>query len=148
MIHFICAVIIRLHPTQFRERFGPEMASAVQQAIADGWGVRLIFDGVVSLARQWLNVVDGSARALHARVPGRPAYLETMRQRSIEISSRIWRINAAWTMVLIVLYGIGANWPVTLYRAPWLVVPVVLCLLLILRTSPSWMDGPLQTMSV
>jgi hypothetical protein len=47
--------LIALHPTGFRRQFGDEMRSIFDEITAAGCsGLRLISDGVVSLARQWL----------------------------------------------------------------------------------------------
>jgi len=47
--------VIRLHPAEFRERFGDEMLFIFDEGEA-GWGTAPLFaDGCLSLARQWLS---------------------------------------------------------------------------------------------
>jgi hypothetical protein len=145
MMSPIYALLIRLHPEKFRRRFGAEMMAAFEQAAMDGWGVRLLVDGVLSLARQWLKEIDGSSRADQTFGPAGPGYLEILRRRSIEVASRVWRFNAAWATVLILLYAIGNNWPLAL-NSTRAVIFVLVSLLLILKTSPGLMQGPTETM--
>jgi hypothetical protein len=45
--------LVRLHPSTFRERFGAEMLCLYDEADC-GERPRLVVDGVVSLARQWV----------------------------------------------------------------------------------------------
>jgi hypothetical protein len=46
--------VLRLHPPDFRERFGDEMLSIFDEA-ADSFGARaFLVDACISLARQWL----------------------------------------------------------------------------------------------
>lgn len=51
MIRFIYICLLRLHPRQFRQRFGDEMLWIFDQAA--GSRARLVTDAVVSLWRQW-----------------------------------------------------------------------------------------------
>lgn len=52
MRHFY-GFLIRLHPAEFRERFGEEMELVFEEA-AHSWGVAaLLFDAATSLLRQW-----------------------------------------------------------------------------------------------
>ena len=52
----IYRALIRLHPADFRERFGAEMMSIFEASSAAR--PRLIADAVLSLARQWLLRAD------------------------------------------------------------------------------------------
>jgi hypothetical protein len=46
--------LLALHPRAFRARFEGEMLLTFEDALASEGGVRLLFDAVRSLARQWL----------------------------------------------------------------------------------------------
>jgi hypothetical protein len=123
------------------------MAATFDEAIGHQSGMRLVLDGVLSLARQWCKTLDGSDQALEPMFPDRSPDLEVYRQRSIAAHSRAWRINFAWGAGLLLAFALSADWPLTISRAPWLLAPVVIGLLLLLRKSPGWMDGPLESMT-
>jgi hypothetical protein len=54
VIRVIYALLIRLHPLAFRERFAPEMLWIFEEA-GNSWGGGSLFrDAIVSLLRQWL----------------------------------------------------------------------------------------------
>ncbi len=54
MIRVFYALLIRLHPLAFRERFAQEMLSIFDEA-ENVWGDGLLLrDAIVSLLRQWL----------------------------------------------------------------------------------------------
>jgi hypothetical protein len=54
VIRILYALLIRLHPLAFRERFAPEMLWIFEEA-EDAWGGgSLLRDAIVSLVRQWL----------------------------------------------------------------------------------------------
>lgn len=46
-------LIVRMHPSAFRQRFGDQMMSVFDEAAGE-YGFSLILDGLISLARQWL----------------------------------------------------------------------------------------------
>jgi len=48
--------MVRLHPRAFREQFGEEMMWIFEEAAETHGAVRLLGDGMVSLARQWFSV--------------------------------------------------------------------------------------------
>jgi len=50
----IYALIIRLHPLQFRQRFGEELLATFDDAVEDRGWLPLFVDALVSLLRQWL----------------------------------------------------------------------------------------------
>jgi hypothetical protein len=53
-MHPLYALLIRLHPLAFRNRFAPEMLLVFEEA-ANSWGAgALICDAIFSLLRQWL----------------------------------------------------------------------------------------------
>ena len=54
MMRLIYRSILCLHPPAFRRRFGGEMLWIFDQALASEGVPALLWDGVVSLARQWL----------------------------------------------------------------------------------------------
>ena len=49
-------LIVQLYPTSFRERFGEEMLMDYRQACASNLPAPLLRDGLLALARQWLEV--------------------------------------------------------------------------------------------
>ncbi len=53
MTRFLYQCLIRLHPREFRERFGDEMLCIFDEAFPHG-GSLFVADGFASLARQWL----------------------------------------------------------------------------------------------
>ncbi len=54
MIRVLYALLIRLHPPAFRERFAQEMLWIFEEA-GNAWGGgSLLRDAIVSLLRQWL----------------------------------------------------------------------------------------------
>jgi hypothetical protein len=54
VIRVLYALLIRLHPLAFRERFAPEMLWIFEEA-GNAWGGgSLLRDAIVSLLRQWL----------------------------------------------------------------------------------------------
>lgn len=54
MTRGIYCLFIRLHPRDFRERFGDEMELIFEEA-ASSWGaVELLLDAIASLLRQWI----------------------------------------------------------------------------------------------
>ncbi len=54
MISVLYALLIRLHPPAFRERFAEEMLWIFEEA-GNAWGAgSLLRDAIVSLLRQWL----------------------------------------------------------------------------------------------
>src|SRR5713101_9113836 len=46
--------MVRLHPRVFREQFGEEMMWIFEEAADTHGAFRLLSDGIVSLARQWV----------------------------------------------------------------------------------------------
>jgi len=66
------ALLIRLHPAEFRDRFGDEMEMIYEEA-SGSWGkVSLLCDAAVSLARRWLlrgAIWKWAAASLGATVP-------------------------------------------------------------------------------
>jgi hypothetical protein len=46
--------LLRLHPPHFRERFADEMAWIFDETPATSGKAFLLYDGLVSLARQWV----------------------------------------------------------------------------------------------
>jgi purine nucleoside permease len=54
VIRVLSALLIRLHPPAFRERFAQEMLWIFEEA-GNAWGAgSLLRDAIVSLLRQWL----------------------------------------------------------------------------------------------
>jgi hypothetical protein len=54
VIRVLYALLIRLHPAAFRERFAQEMLCIFEEA-GNAWGAgSLLRDAIVSLLRQWL----------------------------------------------------------------------------------------------
>lgn len=47
--------LLRIHPPEFQRRFRAEMLCLFDQAAPSRGGLALIFDGLVSVARQWLR---------------------------------------------------------------------------------------------
>jgi hypothetical protein len=54
VIRVLYALLIRLHPLAFHERFGPEMLWIFEEAGNALGGGPLLGDATVSLLRQWL----------------------------------------------------------------------------------------------
>jgi hypothetical protein len=53
-MRFLYALLIRMHPSAFRNRFAPEMLLIFDEA-AISWGAAsLLRDAILSLLRQWL----------------------------------------------------------------------------------------------
>jgi hypothetical protein len=55
MLRLAYRAIVRLHPADFRERFGEEMIWIFEEESRRGRGGRLLLEGIVSLARQSLR---------------------------------------------------------------------------------------------
>jgi hypothetical protein len=53
MLRSLYRCLLCLHPSAFRQRFADEMLSIFDHTAGKTSGVRLLMDGVVSLARQW-----------------------------------------------------------------------------------------------
>jgi hypothetical protein len=53
MLRSFYRCVLRLHPSAFRRRFADEMLSIFDHSVGKLAAVRLLLDGVVSLARQW-----------------------------------------------------------------------------------------------
>lgn len=49
-------LVLRLHPPAFRERFAGEMLWIFDQSARDGDALRMMADGCVSLAKQWMSM--------------------------------------------------------------------------------------------
>jgi hypothetical protein len=69
----VYGLLLRLHPEEFREEFGPEMAMDFEDAVRDGKAGALYWDGVVSLGRQWM--LRGVAPAAQVRPVEGPCLL-------------------------------------------------------------------------
>jgi len=54
MLRHLYRCALRLHPLQFRRRFGEEMLSIYDQSAGRLSSSRLLLDAIVSLARQWI----------------------------------------------------------------------------------------------
>src|SRR5258708_1726011 len=68
--------IVRLHPRTFREQFGEEMMWIFEEAAETHGAVRLLSDGMVSIARQWVF------RPRSLEVPVTAGAVSTSRERS------------------------------------------------------------------
>jgi hypothetical protein len=54
MLPFLYRCVLRLHPPTFRARFADEMLSIFDHASGTQASLRLLLDGLLSLARQWI----------------------------------------------------------------------------------------------
>jgi hypothetical protein len=147
MIRALYSLITRLHPRQFRDRFGDEMMATFDEALNHGSGIHLVLDGLLSLARQWRKVLDGSVGAPQARIPAIAANLEVLHRRSIVAHNRARKANAAWIVLFLIVYSISENWPLSFSRMAWVLLPVVIGTALILWTHPRTLDGPWESMN-
>ena len=50
---FLYRLLLRLHPSEFRERFAPEMTLNLEETAPTERSPRLLLDCFVSLLRQW-----------------------------------------------------------------------------------------------
>jgi hypothetical protein len=50
-------LLVKLHPSPFRERFGGEMLTLWREAVAENGAPAFLTDAVVSLIRQWSSTV-------------------------------------------------------------------------------------------
>ena len=69
MLGHLYRCVLRLHPPEFRRRFGEEMLSIYDQSTGRFSSVRLLLDAVFSLARQWIFRPEFWLRASPSSAP-------------------------------------------------------------------------------
>jgi hypothetical protein len=95
MIRWLYSLFVRCHPHAFRRQFGDQMLSIFEESRRECGSFRLMFDGFVSLLRQWL------LRLPQGGVVPRGASLEEIHRISVRLQKRAHRINLAWILSMV-----------------------------------------------
>ena len=80
MLRHLYWYAVRLHPPEFRRRFGDEMLSIYDHSTGRLWSLRLLLDAIVSLVRQWIlrpefRLQTSPSSAPQPAVDGTPSFL-------------------------------------------------------------------------
>ena len=109
MLRLVYLRVVRLHPDYFCERFGDEMLSIFDHTQGRMARARLVADGLLSLARQWMlrpHYVQGSVPALPNGAPGFHLF-HNFKPRTLALIEGVLLTAVTFTFVCLTM---GYNW--------------------------------------